>query len=67
MIEEVRRSYSRRRDDYPDHGVVQGHDGIKDDVEVLLWRGGGQLCGEKAEAEVLGAGGEGEHQGAALQ
>ena len=32
MIEEVRRSYSRRRDDDPDHGVVQGHDGIKDDV-----------------------------------
>ena len=52
------------RDAHP--GVVEVQDGLQGDLEVILRRRRPQVSGEQAEAEALGAGGEAEHQGAAL-
>ena len=66
MIHEMRRGHPRccDRDSHP--GVVETQDGFQGDLEVILRRRRRQLSREQAEVEALGAGGESEHQGAAL-
>ena len=49
------------------HGGVEAEDGPHHHLEVVLGGGGRQLGGVQLEAEVPGAGRQGEHQRAALQ
>ena len=66
MVDKMRRGHPRCCDCDSNHGVVETQDGLQDDLEVILRRRRTEVSREQAKVEALGAGGQGEHQGAAL-